>query len=539
MSPAPLLVSDLTKTYEARRVLDGVSLTAAPGTRIGLVGDNGVGKSTLLRLLAGLEHFDSGEISGPSEIGYLHQELPFSANSTVATVVDDALADLRTAETRLTTLAEQLAEHPDDTRLLDDYGQVWEWAQHHELWDADRRAELVLDGLGLAGVAHDRRLDTLSGGQRSRLGLAALLVRRPATLLLDEPTNHLDDDALAFLEQHLPTLPGAVLLASHDRVFLDAACTDIVDLDPSLGGPTRYGGTFSDYLEAKRAERARWEQRHRDEQAELAALRHSVDVTARQVSHHKERGNTSKLAYDYKGARVQKQISRRVRNAQQRLDELTRTQVRKPPKPLSFSASLTSHAVDGEVVAQLRDTTVPGRLHVTELDITGADQLLVTGPNGSGKSTLLHLLAGTLLPQQGDLQRRDGLTVRMLEQDVVFGDDTMTPRRLYDEAVGDHREAPPLDELGLLSGRDLDRAVGVLSVGQRRRVALARLLARPPHVLLLDEPTNHLSLALAGELEDALHSAPGATVVATHDRWLRRRWDGRALTLRNGHLYPD
>ncbi|QGK69944.1 ATP-binding cassette domain-containing protein [Allosaccharopolyspora coralli] len=539
MSPAPLLVSDLTKTYEARRVLDGVSLTAAPGTRLGLVGDNGVGKSTLLRLLAGLEAVDSGEISGPAEIGYLHQELPFSAKSTVTTVIDDALADLRAAETRLSTLAEQLADNPHDALLLDEYGQVWEWAQHHELWDADRRAELVLDGLGLAGVTHDRRLDRLSGGQRSRLGLAALLVRRPATLLLDEPTNHLDDDALEFLEQHLPSLPGAVILASHDRVFLDAVCTDIVDLDPSVNGTTRYGGTFSDYVEAKRAERARWEQRHRDEQAELAALRHSVDVTARQVSNNKERGNTSKLAYDYKGARVQKQVSRRVRNAQQRLDELTRTQVRKPPKPLSFSASLTSDAVDGEVAVQLRDTTVVGRLHVAELDIAGADQLLVTGPNGAGKSTLLHLLAGTLPPQRGGLHRRSGLSVGMLEQDVVFADDTVSPRHLYAEAVADHSDAPALHELGLLAGRDLDRPVGVLSVGQRRRVALARLLARPPQVLLLDEPTNHLSLALAGELEDALHSAPGATVVATHDRWLRRRWDGRALELRNGHLHSD
>ena len=530
----PLLARDLVKSYGDRRVLDGVSLTVAPGRRIGLVGENGVGKSTLLRLLAGHEQPDVGEITRPGDLGFLHQETPFALDDTLAEVLDHALADIRSAEARLARLTEAMADRPDDAAVQAEYAELLDWAQLHDLWDADHRADLVLDGLGLGGIDRHRRARTLSGGQRVRLSIAALLLRQPRALLLDEPTNHLDEPALAFLQQHLSRLPGAVVLASHDRVFLDAVCTDIVDLDPTADGITRYGGAFSDYLHAKRAERARWEQRYAEEQDELVQLRHSVDVTARQVGHFAPRGNTSKLAYDFSGSRVQKQISRRVRNAQQRLDELTRDQVAKPPQPLRFAAELTSTTTDG-VVVQVRDAEIGRRLRVEELDLAGDSRVLVTGPNGAGKSTLLRLLAGHLQPDTGTVQRRSGLRVGLLEQDVVFADPARTPRRIYETATAG-RPVPALAELGLLAPADLDRPVGVLSVGQRRRLALAALVADPPHVLLLDEPTNHLSLTLAGELEDALRTAPGAVVVASHDRWLRRRWDGPALALDGGRI---
>lgn len=536
MSASALVAGDLAKSYGARLVFDGVSVTAAPGHRIGLVGDNGVGKSTLLRVLAGVEEPDAGEITRPDDVGFLHQELPFEFGSTVGDVLEDALAPLRAAEYELAGMAEALARDPDDADLLAAYGQCLEWAQVHEVWDADHRAERALDGLGLGTVSRERVLATLSGGQRSRLGLATLLLRQPRALLLDEPTNHLDDAALSFLQRHLSGLPGVVVLASHDRVFLDAVCTDIVDLDPGLDGPVRYGGAFSDYLRAKHAERVRWEQRHATEQGELDQLRHAAAVTARNVAHGAARGNTSKLAYDYKGARVQKQISRRVRDAQQRLEELTRRQVPKPPAPLRFGSAVTSAATTDEVSVQVRRAGVHGRLWIDELDLPGDGRLLITGPNGAGKSSLLYLLAGWLLPEVGTVRHRRGLRIGLLEQDVVFPDAARTPRRIYAAATVGRGDVPALSELGLLACRDLDRPVAALSVGQRRRLALATLIADPPRVLLLDEPTNHLSLALAGELEDALRTAPGATVVASHDRWLRRRWDGASLALQSGRV---
>ncbi|QFU90665.1 ABC-F family ATP-binding cassette domain-containing protein [Amycolatopsis sp. YIM 10] len=535
-----LQARDLTFSYGDRVVFDGLDLTASAGQRLGLVGENGVGKSTLLRLLAGLEEPHAGSVRRGDDLGFLLQELPFSGDARFADVIDDALREIREAAARLDRLTEQLAAAPEDTEVLDEYGRVLDWAQAHDLWDADRRAKLVCDGLGLAGISPDRPLGTLSGGQRSRLGLAALLIRQPETLLLDEPTNHLDDAGMEFLERHLAALPGVIVLSSHDRVFLDAVCTDIVDLDPALGGPARYGGTYSDYLVEKKAERARWAQRYAEEQDELRQLKEAVAVTARNVAHNRPQRDNAKMLYDFKGGRVQKQISRRVRNAQLRYEELRRDQVRKPPAPLRFSANLTASAAEDKLALTARGIEIPGRLHIGQLDLATDDRLLITGGNGAGKSTLLNVLAGRLIPDRGTVSAGRGLKISLLEQDVAFADPSRTPRSLADARGTDAGAADAatgaraLTELGLISRRDLDRPVGQLSVGQRRRVALALLLTEPPHVLLLDEPTNHISLTLAEELFAALGTAPGAVVIASHDRWLRRSWTGRELRLRNG-----
>ncbi|NUT37707.1 MAG: ABC-F family ATP-binding cassette domain-containing protein, partial [Hamadaea sp.] len=411
-------------------------------------------------------------------------------------------------------------------------------------WDADRRADEILHGLGLASIARDRRLGTLSGGQRSRVALAALLVRRPGALLLDEPTNHLDDQAVAFVEAQLRALPGVVVVASHDRVFLDEVCTDIVDLDPAQHmagrrGPTRYRGTFTDYLGAKRAERARWEQAFAEQQDEINALRFAVKVGARQVGHgdRAPRDNDKSIAFA-KARAIERVVSRRVRNAQQRLTVLERDQIRKPPAPLEFRAPVLTAETDAEggTAVTARGIRVPGRLALDRLDLPADGRLLITGANGTGKSTLLHVLAGRLDPAEGSVLRRRGLRIGLLAQDDHWPDPQRSPRQLYAAAGGttgsDGAAAGvPLVDLGLVAPRDLDRPVGVLSVGQRRRLALAMLIARPPHLLLLDEPTNHLSLALADELEQALGRAPGAVVIASHDRWLRRRWTGPELAL--------
>jgi macrolide transport system ATP-binding/permease protein len=528
----PLVGQGLVKAYGAQLVLDGVDIVASPGQRVGLVGENGSGKSTLLRLLAGVEPADQGSVDAPDDLAYLPQEPHYRPGTTVGGVLDEALAPLHQAVHDVETLGARLASEPDVGEL---YADRLEWAQAHDAWDADRRATVAARRLGLHRLDREKDVATLSGGQRSRLALAALVVARPAAVLLDEPTNHLDDEALEVLEEACLDLPGVVLVVSHDRVFLDRVCTAIVDLDRShfgldgVGG-NRYTGSFSDYLRAKHDARSRWERAYADEQEQLASLRRQAATTARQVAHDRPARDGDKFIYQFKGAKVDRTVARRVRDVERRLEVAERNQVRKPPKPLRFDDSLTGRAT-GSTGVHVRDLVVTGRVEVERLDLGAGDKLLVAGANGSGKSTLLAVLAGRLQPDAGTVQvqaRRIGLLV----QDVAFRDPARTARATYELSLGvDRAQLRPLAGLGLLHPREALKPVAELSVGQRRRLALAILVGRSPDLLLLDEPTNHISLALAGELEDALGTAAGTVVIASHDRWLRRRWQHQTLQL--------
>ncbi|WEH43323.1 ABC-F family ATP-binding cassette domain-containing protein [Streptomyces sp. AM 2-1-1] len=542
MDRPALLAHDLVRTLRGRRVLDGVSLTVAPGRRIGLIGENGAGKSTLLRILAGVDEPDSGTVVRPAGLGFLHQEMPYDGGATLADVLDDALGEARADLAALDRLAREIAAVPEDApghgELLARYAACLERAEERESWDAERRAGLVLDGLGIGGLAHGRTLGSLSGGQRGRLALAGLLVRRPTALLLDEPTNHLDDEATAFLERRLCEMPGAVVVAGHDRAFLDAVCTDVIDLDPAVRGPVHYGGGYTAYQDQRRAARESWQRRHEEEEKELAALRGAVEVTAHRVAPDRGPRDNEKMGYGHSGGRVQHQIARRVRNAARRLDELQRRRVPAPPEPLRFRTPEpapvppATEPADDTPLLSLREIRVPGRLALDRLDLRAGHRLLVTGPNGAGKSTLLAVVAGTLPAPCGRVRRKEGLRTGLLAQDTVFEQPDRTVAQTYALALGEERaERVPLASLGLLAARDLDSRVGELSAGQRRRLALALLVADPPDLLLLDEPTNHLSPRLADELEEALGTGPGTVVVASHDRWLRSRWPGTELRL--------
>jgi macrolide transport system ATP-binding/permease protein len=530
---SPLRADGISVHYGDRRVLSDVSLTVPPGARIGLIGENGVGKSTLLRVLAGAEAPDSGVVSRPRRVGFLWQEVRFRPEDTLAALMEDALAEVRAIERELEAASAALAG--DDPAAAARYDDALSAAERAEVWTAESRRDALLDGLGVGAIPLGRRLSEVSGGQRSRFALAALLLGRPDALLLDEPTNHLDDSAAAFLESQLLGWHGPVLFASHDRAFLDSAATGLLDLDPARTGTTVFGGGYSAYLAEKAAERARWEKQYSDEQAELVALKHAVDVTARSIAWSGKVRDNDKFVKSYKGNTLDRQISRRVRNAGGRLEELTASQVRKPPKPLSFTGIPSGFQSLGEEAGSLLqadDLHVPGRLTLGRFAVEAESRVLVTGANGAGKSTLLSVLAGRVVPLVGTVHRRRGLRVELLEQDVRFADPAQTPRRIYELALGERRaEAVPLSGLGLIAPRDLDREVGLLSVGQQRRLALALIMARPPHVFLLDEPTNHLSLGLATELEEALGGYPGAVVVASHDRWLRERWSGEVVNL--------
>ncbi|MEE1618057.1 ABC-F family ATP-binding cassette domain-containing protein [Brachybacterium sp. J153] len=533
----------LSFAFPDRPVLTDVSLVVPAGTPTGLLGENGSGKSTLLRLLAGELVPDRGELRVPGPVGLLRQDLPFPASTTVHELVEDALARSRRLERELIAAGEALAatgtaeSGADASAAAREYDRLLLEATLADVWDADHRADAVLAGLGLEALPAERPLGALSGGQRERLALAHLLIARPTTWLLDEPTNHLDDEAAAFLTAAIAAHPGPVLLASHDRAFLDEATAAQLDLDPAEspltrpdGGLTAYTGGFSDYLLARFDARDRWEHRYRDEQEELRRLR-EVARDAHTLGRESQVRAEVRMARKYFADRNAVRVSRHVRDAEQRLARLEAEQVRKPPAELHLThlPAAVGRARGGELVAA-HAVEVAGRLGPTDLRLGAGERLLVTGPNGSGKSTLLDLVVGDLAPTSGTLSRPRGLRIGHLAQD-----DEPVPGR----SVGEHlRRAARLEDpdavpelFGLVHPRDLPRPLTALSRGQLRRVLLAAVLLDPPELLVLDEPTNHLALVTATRLESALEDWDGTVLIASHDRWLRRRWQGEVLEL--------
>ncbi|BDZ53906.1 ABC-F family ATP-binding cassette domain-containing protein [Agromyces marinus] len=573
---AHLHADGLSVAFGDRPVFADLDVIVAPGRRLGLIGENGAGKSTLLAVLAGIDPPGArvlGRIARPARTGLLHQEPPFPADAVAGEVLEAAVGEVRDLERELDAAAAALGDEPGDARAAaaaaERYAAALDAAERVDVWSIERRRDELLDGLGIGRVDRARRVGELSGGQRSRFALAALLLSSPEALLLDEPTNHLDDAAADHLEQALRAWRGPVVFASHDREFLDRVATGLLDLDPgqvraadAAAGPssprdrepgavsreaqlaasvgTAFGGSFSEYLAVRESDRDRWRRRHDAEQSELRRLRGAVAEGARDVAHGRAPTDRDKFIAHFKGENVATAVARRVRDARARWSELERTQVAAPPAPLEFAGippGAHAPSVDAGPVLEVSDLAVEGRLCVPALRVSANARLLVTGANGAGKSTLLDVLAGRLAADRGTVRRRRGVRVALLEQDVRFADPEVTPRAAYERTLGERRaQRVPLSGLGLISPRDLDRPVGRLSVGQQRRLALALVVAAPPHVFLLDEPTNHLSLALAGELEDALGTFPGAVVVASHDRWLRRRWAGDEIALvASGH----
>ena len=508
---------DLTKSYDGAPLFEGLSLTLNSGDRAGLVGPNGTGKSTLLKLLAGREHADRGSIFAAASVGYLPQEAP---ESTIGALLHDALGEAGAALKEL--------QEPGD---LDSYAHALERAEATGAWAAEARAEEVRRRLGIEHLDTDRPLTRLSGGEQARALLAATLLQDPDVLLLDEPTNHLDAGGLEWLEHFLADFDGALLVVSHDRRFLDAVVNRIYELGDGL---EQYEGGYTAYRDEKARRRARLEERATAQDKRRRQLEQDIAATAG-YAQYTER--TVSRAAAPKLKRYAKKVAKKAKAREHRLErEMASTDwVERPREQAAVRLKLDAVADKGRRVARL-DGVSARILSDVDLTLHGGERVAITGPNGAGKTTLLQLLLGTLAPQAGTVET--ATTVRLLPQRFHATGPVLPWFRSHTRSGIDEGEARTLLAHFGLGADEMRRPLERLSPGQRARAAIAAIVASEADLLLLDEPTNHLDFDTLEVLESALAQSASTIVAVSHDRWfLDAIGTTRTLHVDDGTLY--
>ncbi|QWI14798.1 ABC transporter ATP-binding protein [Bacillus wiedmannii] len=506
-----LQVNALTKLYGAETILANIKLEVQTKDRIALVGRNGAGKSTLLKIIAGELSHDGGEIIKPKDvsIGYLAQNTGLETSLTIWDEMLTVFTHLQQMETKLRRLEQEMGKEENFSneatyeRLLADYDQLQldYKDQGGYQYEADIRS--ILSGLGFPVETHQTTISTLSGGQKTRLALGKLLLTKPDLLILDEPTNHLDIETLTWLEQYLQGYPGAILIVSHDRYFLDKLVTQVYEI--SNKESRRFVGNYSKYLDLKSALYEQDMKRYEKQQDEIAKLE---DFVQKNIA----RASTTKRAQSRR-----KQLDR--------MELLTR--------PLGDSKSASFHfdieKQSGNDVLQVKDATIgydddPIIEHVT-MRLTRGDSVALVGPNGIGKSTLLKSLVNKLPLLNGDVSFGSNVSVGYYDQEQA---NLTSSKRVLNELWDEYPLQPEKEIrtiLGnfLFTGDDVLKPVSSLSGGQKARLALAKLMMQKSNLLILDEPTNHLDLNSKEILENALIDYPGTLLFVSHDRYFINR----------------
>jgi len=518
---AQLSLHNVDVSFGTTRILHQVDLTVTPSSRIGIVGENGRGKTTLLHVLTGQLTPDTGTVTRHGTIGVAEQDMGIDDDRTVGDAVKATIAPAVAALTEFETASVALANGEPDAD--ERFAVALERAEALDVWDAERRVQLALEALD-AETDYDVPLATLSVGQRYRVRLACLLGGSHDFLLLDEPTNHLDRSGLDFLTQSLRDREGGVVLVSHDRALLTDVAESILSLDPTPDDrPRLYGDGYDGYLARAEAERIQWEQEYARQQTEHTKLQQDLQAAQdRLVSGWRPPKGSGKHRRATRAAST-------VHNVQRRQEALEAHSLSIPEPPLRLNFP-DLHGRGGTALLTATEISVDGRLNgPVSVKVSGGDRLTVTGPNGAGKSTLLQALAKRLTPTTGTVSHHENVRIGYLEQESQLPQEQRVAevfeshvQRLISRHVIEAQRAISLSTLGLFTKDQMRLRVGELSMGQQRRLELALVLASRPHVLLLDEPTNHLSIRLVEELTEALETTGAAVVLATHDRQMLR-----------------
>jgi ATP-binding cassette subfamily F protein 3 len=519
-------LSELTKSFGDRVLLDCVTWQIGDGDRVGLCGPNGAGKTTLLKMLAGLDEPDSGGIIRPSNltIGYLPQDGLTHSGRTVFEEAASAFQPLLDLKAEMHHIEERLGDASLPTEehegMLARYSDLQDRFRLADGYNMDLRIATVLRGLGFDQNDAQRPSETFSGGWQMRIALAKLLLGRPNLLLLDEPTNHLDLEARNWLEEYLASYPYAVILVSHDRYFLDAVVTRITDIN--LRTLTDYVGNYSKYVEQRDAMLDRLRQAKREQDEEVARIKMFVDRFRYQAT---------------KAAQVQSRIKL--------LEKVVPIEV--PPERKRIHFKFPPCAKSGRTVLEIKHARkVYGDLVVfrdLSLHIERGDRIALVGPNGAGKSTLMRLLSGEESPTAGTRTIGHQVVTEYFAQDEAARLDPGPTVYETLEAGSPHDMVPAIRNiLGgfLFSGDDIYKRVAVLSGGERTRLAVARMLLRPSNTLLLDEPTNHLDLDSKDVLLEALEDYGGTLIFVSHDRYFVEKLATKIIEIGHGEavVYP-
>ena len=518
-----LSLQGIQKSFGTNQVLRDASLVLQEGQRMGLVGVNGCGKSTLMKIIAGLESSDGGVITMQKglRLGYLAQQGMVDENKTVLEEMESVFEPVVRMETQLRALEHQMADAVQDEALLhrlgSQYDQLTRDFERSNGFGWRSTVQGVLAGLGFRKEQQEQKARLLSGGERTRLCLARMLLTQPDLLLLDEPTNHLDLKSIAWLEEYLRTYRGAVLLVSHDRYFMDHVCDRMCEL--LLGTTECYDGNYTAYM-AQRTQRFEIRMKAYEVQQKEIARQQAIIARYRQFNREKS--------------------IRAAESREKRLEKVERLEKPKDESAIHFRFDCRRRTGEDVLMVEELKKGFDGRTlfdHV-KLHLRAGDRVALIGDNGVGKSTLFKCLIGEEKPDGGTIRLGAGVDIGYYDQHQAHLHENKT---VLDEVWDDFRRLDQTEVRGalgmfLFTGDEVLMPISTLSGGEKGRVALTKLMLRKDNLLLLDEPTNHLDMDSREVLEDALEGFPGTILAISHDRYFINRFATKVCVLENGGI---